>query len=392
MRTKLFISIITIGICANAFAQTVPKPDHVVVLMLENYGYSNIVGSSNAPHINALINDPNAAIFTQSYALFHPSQPNYVMLYSGNNQGIIDDNTATNTPFNTCNLGASLIANGYTFSGFSESLPSVGSLTTSSGNYARKHCPWVNWIAASGTNTVSPTVHQPFTSFPTGTNYSTLPTVSFVIPNLADDMHDPTFPTSNYQATAISNGDTWVYNNLTNYINWAKTNNSLLILTFDEDTGTMIAGISTTSNRITTIFIGQMVQGGSYATHMNHYSMLRTLEDMYSLPYCDSSAHYSPVIACWLPTGIKENSKSEMFTLFPNPASESLTLNFYSDAKQTLKIYVTDLLSKTIMNTDKEVQPGDNSIQLTTEKFAAGTYFVRVISSQSNSVKKVVIK
>lgn len=391
MRTKLFISVITIGICANAFAQTVPKPDHVVVLMLENYGYSNIIGSSNAPHINALVNDPKAALFTQSYGLSHPSQPNYIMLYSGYNQGIIDDNTATNSPFHTCNLGASLIANGYTFTGFSESLPSVGSLTTSSGNYARKHCPWVNWIAASGTNTVSPTVHQPLTSFPASTNYSTLPTVSFVIPNLADDMHNPTLPTLNYQATAISNGDTWVYNNLTNYINWAKTNNSLLILTFDEDDGN-IYGIPATTNQITTIFIGQMVQGGSYATHMNHYSVLRTLEDMYSLPYCDSSANYSPVTACWMTTGIKENSKSETFTLFPNPASESFTLNFFSDAKQTLKISVSDLLSKTIMNTDKEVQPGENSIQLTTEKFAAGTYFVRVISSETNVVKKVVIR
>ena len=391
MRAKLFSSAIIMCICANSFAQTVPKPDHVIVLMLENYGYSNIIGSSNAPHINALVNDPKAALFTQSYGLSHPSQPNYIMLYSGNNQGITTDNIATNTPFNTCNLGASLIANGYTFSGFSEDLPTAGNLTTSTANYVRRHCPWTNWLASSGTNTMDPSVHQPYTSFPTSANYSTLPTVSFVIPNLADDMHNPTLPTLNYQATAISNGDTWVYNNLTNYINWAKTNNSLLILTFDEDDGN-IYGIPATTNQITTIFIGQMVQGGSYATHMNHYSVLRTLEDMYSLPYCDSSAHYSPVTACWLPTEIKENSKDVTFTLFPNPATESLTLNFYSDVKQTLKISVSDLLSKTIMNIDKEVQPGDNSIQLTTEKFAAGTYFIRVISSETNVVKKVVIK
>lgn len=296
MRLKLFSVAVIMGICANLFAQSVPKPDHVVVLMLENWGYSNIIGSANAPHINALVNDPHAALFTQSYALYHPSQPNYVMLYSGYNQGITTDNMSSGTPFHTCNLGASLITNGYTFKGYSEDLPSAGSLIATSGNYARKHCPWTNWIASSGTNTVSSTVHQPYTSFPTSANYSTLPTVSFVIPNLADDMHNPT-----NSVTAIQNGDTWVYNNLTNYINWAKTNNSLLILTFDEDTGSMVNGVSTTSNRITTIFIGQMVQGGSYATHMNHYTVLRTLEDMYSLPHCDSSANYNPITACWVP-------------------------------------------------------------------------------------------
>ncbi len=381
------------GICFSSFSQTVPKPDHVVILMMENYGYPNIIGNSNAPHINALINDPQSALFTQSYCLTHPSQPNYVMLYSGYNQGITNDNIASNTPFHSCNLGASLISNGYTFIGYSESLPSAGSLVATSGNYGRKHCPWTNWQAVSGTNTVDPIIHQPYTSFPTNINYSTLPTVSFVIPNLADDMHNPTFPTPNYAATAVSNGDTWFYNNLTDYINWAKTNNSLFILTFDEDEGINIGGISTSTNQITTIFVGQMIHGGSYTTHINHYNVLRTLEDMYTLPYCDSSANYNPITTCWVSTmGIEENSISERVSLFPNPAKESLTLDFYSTSKQKIKISISDMLSKTIVNIDKEVLPGDNLIQLPVEKISTGTYFVHVISTETNVVKKVVMK
>jgi hypothetical protein len=197
MKTKLFTITAIIAILGNTLAQSVPTPDHVVVLMMENYGYADIIGSPNAPHLNALLSDPNAALFTQSYGLYHPSQPNYIMLYSGNNQGVTNDNAVSNTPLSTCNLGASLIANGHTFTGFSEDLPSVGDLTTSSGNYVRRHCPWTNWVATSGTNSVPASVHQPYTSFPSNTNYASLPTVSFVIPSLTEDKHNPTFPTLN---------------------------------------------------------------------------------------------------------------------------------------------------------------------------------------------------
>src|ERR1035437_5855033 len=104
MKSKLLYTALMAGFSANMYSQTVPTPDHVVILMLENFGYNDIIGSANAPHINALTSDPNAAVFTQSYGLTHPSQPNYVMLYSGANQGITTDVIATNTPFSTCNL------------------------------------------------------------------------------------------------------------------------------------------------------------------------------------------------------------------------------------------------------------------------------------------------
>ncbi|WP_336786441.1 alkaline phosphatase family protein [Paenibacillus sp. MMO-177] len=67
---------------------------------------------------------------------------------------------------------------GYTFAGYSEGLPNTGyngpyNLKT---GYARKHNPWVNF-----TN-VPASLNKPFTDFPS--DFSMLPTVSFVIPNL----------------------------------------------------------------------------------------------------------------------------------------------------------------------------------------------------------------
>jgi phosphatidylinositol-3-phosphatase len=82
----------------------------------------------------------------------------------------------------TANLGNLLIGASKTFTGFSEDLPSAASTICTSGAYARKHNPWVDF------SNVPSASNQPFTSFPT--NFTTLPTISFVIPNLNDDMHD----------------------------------------------------------------------------------------------------------------------------------------------------------------------------------------------------------
>lgn len=393
MKKAVSLLLTILFIVTQFFAQSVPTPDHVVVLMMENYGYADIIGSPNAPHLNAVLNDSHAALFTQSYALYHPSQPNYIMLYSGNNQGVTNDNAVSNTPLHSCNLGASLIANNHTFKGYSEDLPSVGSLINSSGDYVRRHCPWTNWIASSGTNTLPASVHEPFSNFPTNTNYSSLPTVSFVIPNLADDMHNPTFPTLNYKATAISNGDTWFYDHLTDYINWAKTHNSLLIIDFDEDDGYMLGGVSTSSNQITTIFIGEMVQGGSYSNHINHYNTLRTLEDMYGLSYCDSSATSTPITNCWIQpiTGLGEKSQATEITIFPNPASNSFELEFISTTHNSITISIFNHLSQKVADFKKEQIIGKNQIQIPVNGYKKGVYFIQVESPEGTTFKRLVI-
>lgn len=387
---KKFIYSIPLIIVAfynsNITAQTVPQHDHVVIVVMENHSTTSIIGSANAPYINSLINGTSAALFTQSFGLTHPSQPNYIMLFSGSNQGVTNDLDPGTFPFITPNLGAGLLSNAYTFTGYSEDLPSVGFNGTTSGNYARKHSPWINWQDAP-TNGIPALNNQPFSSFPT--DFSTLPTVSFVIPNLAHDMHDPIILPS-----AIVNGDAWLQTNLDAYIQWAKTNNSLFILTFDEDDGINVGGISTSTNQITTFFVGENVLQGQYPETIDHYSILRTLEDMYGLPYAGNSSASIPITDCWIPisTGIKDVEKIENLALFPNPTSDGLTMDFYSNEQQNVKIVVTDLLSKTMVNITKEVIAGDNRIQLSIKNFTSGTYFVNVISSEKNMVRKVVVK
>jgi phosphatidylinositol-3-phosphatase len=249
---------------------TLPLPTHIVVVVEENHGYSEIIGSSQAPYINTLATE--GASFTNSHAITHPSEPNYLALFSGSPQGVTDDSCPHT--FSAANLGSELIAAKKTFKGYSEGLPSTGSGVCTSGEYARKHAPWTDFSNVPSTDSV------PFSSFPT--NYANLPTISFVIPDLLDDMHDGT----------IQQGDSWLQTNLQAYVTWAKTNNSLVILTFDEDQGT-------TPNQIATIFVGPMVKPGKYSEHINHYNVLRTLEAIYRLPYAGKSASSKTITDVW---------------------------------------------------------------------------------------------
>lgn len=67
----------------------VQAPDHIVILREENHSYDELIGNSGAPFINWLAS--KGVLFTQSYAAEHPSEPNYLVLFSGNDQGVHDD-------------------------------------------------------------------------------------------------------------------------------------------------------------------------------------------------------------------------------------------------------------------------------------------------------------
>lgn len=258
-----------------AQAAALPTPDHVVVVVMENHAYSQVIGSSSAPYINNTLKAGGANL-TQSYGLTHPSEPNYYMLFSGSNQGRTDDSCVPVGSISAPNLASELIAAGKSWASYNESLPSQGSTVCSSGRYAQKHNPWF------GFSNVPTSSAKTMTQFPT--DYTTLPKVSFVVPNLCSDMHD----------CSVSTGDTWIQNNLGAYATWAKTHNSILAVTFDEDN-------KLSGNRIPTVLYGQHVTpGSSSSTTYNHYNVLRTVEDLAGLTtHAGNAASASDITGVW---------------------------------------------------------------------------------------------
>lgn len=216
---------------AAAAAAALPTYDHVVVVVYENKQYGEIIGSANAPYINQLAN--GGASLTGMKALTHPSQPNYFNLFSGATQGITGDGCYTPQSMTAPNLGQELITAGKSFATYNEDLPGEGSTACTNGQYAQKHNPWFAF------KNVPLNTGKTWAQFPQN-NFAALPNLSFVVPNQCNDMH----------SCSVGTGDTWTRNNIDAYAQWAKANNSLLVLTWDEDN---YLG----SNQIATVFYGR---------------------------------------------------------------------------------------------------------------------------------------
>ncbi len=300
-----------IGSPARAQGLRIPWPkglpvyDHVVIVIEENKYYGEVIGQEAAPYINGVLKAEGANL-TQMHGEEHNSEGNYFWLFSGGNQsvGYADEipngEKRADYPFETPNLGERLLQRGYTFRGYAEDLPAVGSTVDRAGLYARKHVPWVSFANLPQGPNPDSSVNLQFLQFPD--DFDRLPTVAIVVPNLINDMHNRT----DTVAVAVRNGDDWLREHLDKYYRWAKDHNSLLIVTFDENEDMRkYLGLTDPAspdrdirNRIPTILAGAHVRPGDYpeGKGVTHVNLLRTFEAMYGLT---PSGHQQPRAAAF---------------------------------------------------------------------------------------------
>jgi hypothetical protein len=239
------------GVAASA-----PTWEHVVWIVMENKAASQIVGASSAPYINSLAARCGSA--SSFFAETHPSLPNYVAMTSGSPQGISDDNAPSSHPLNVESIFSQLGSN---WKSLQESMPS-NCAKASSGQYAVKHNP-----AAYYTNIASACAAQdvPLTDPPDISARFT-----FVTPNMCSDMHD----------CNVNQGDAWLGTWLPRFLSTPEyhSGKTAIFLTFDEDD-------MSSNNHIATLVVSPSTPAGMVdGAPWNHYSMLRTTEEMLGLP------------------------------------------------------------------------------------------------------------
>jgi len=235
-KTSELCIIIAVALCTAGTAlaadrpswpATLPVYDHIVIVVEENKDFEQILGrTSDAPYFRKLAAE--GATFERMFAEEHFSEGNYFWLFSSSNQnvGFLDQVPSKanhpDYPFKASNLGEQLIKKGLSFKGYSESLPNIGSTVdfdppncrAAQCVYARKHVPWISFANIPNGTTVETSSNLRFADFPR--DYTMLPTVAFVIPNLNNDMHN------GKPAQSIPAGDTWLRQNLDDYYQWAK--------------------------------------------------------------------------------------------------------------------------------------------------------------------------
>ena len=177
-------------------ATPVPPPPGVILLVLENHSYEEVIGDAAAPNLNALAQRYGLATHADAYA--HPSLPNYLDLVAGSSFGIFSDCTDCDVSGQT-SLADQLTAHGLSWGAYMEDMPSTcftGAAVDDS--YGKKHNPFMYFDQVRN-DPAQCNRDQPFGGFYPALDASTLPTFSLVVPNLCDDGHN----------CSLSHSDSW---------------------------------------------------------------------------------------------------------------------------------------------------------------------------------------
>ena len=248
---------------------------HVIIVLMENEAYDQVVGSSSAPYENLLIS--RYALAANYDAVSHPSLPNYIGLVAGDTFGVTNDCQPSQ-----CSLADSTIANlldshGLSWKEYAESMPVNCSQSISQdGLYAPRHNPFVYFSSVTN-NTGSGVTSQyckthvvPFTQFWNDLQSSSLQNFAFITPNICHDGHD----------CSLSTGDSWLSTIIPRIINSDAFSSTALFVVYDEGSG---SGADSPSHVLCILVSPFAKPGYSSNAQYSHYSLLATVETIFSL-------------------------------------------------------------------------------------------------------------
>ena len=241
------------------------EPAPVVLIVLENHRYQQIVGSDKAPYLNGTF-IPSGTLFTKYHAITHPSLPNYIAMTAGSQLGCRTDVCAPGS-LGGDNLFEQLDTAGLGWRAWEESMP-TNCAYADDGDYVVRHNPpvFLKNLVTSGSCAVND-IPYPATPPP-------LQPFTFITPNVCHDMH----------SCPIATGDAWLSNHVPDLLAAGAT----VIITFDEGT----RGV----NHVMTAVAGpDVVAGGEDATSYSHYGLLAGLEAHFGLPALKKASTATPL-------------------------------------------------------------------------------------------------
>jgi phospholipase C len=247
-------------------------PAHLIVVVEENHAFEQIIGSPAAPFLNRLA--AHGTLLTGSYAITHPSLPNYVALLSGHTHIRNDCRACT---FAGPTLVDQLQAHRISWAAYFQGLPRRCSTVAGAGAYTEAVDPFMHAADIRHHPDRCDRV-LPFRRFHSDLTGGRLPTVVFVMPDLRHDMH----------SGPVRVADAWLRRLVGDlHANPVWRQDTRLVVTFDEstrhDARSCCAGLAR-GGRIPTIVTGPRVPQGRDATPSTHYSLLRSIEAAYRLP------------------------------------------------------------------------------------------------------------
>jgi hypothetical protein len=245
----------------------------IAVVVMENKEYGDVAGNPQAPYMNGLASISASA--TSFYAISHPSLPNYLALIGGDTFGITSDCTRCHAAAR--NLVDQLEETHVSWKAYMEGMPRPCFTGASSGRYAKKHDPFVYFDDdVSDPGRCAKVV--PLTAL-SNDEWHGLPDLVWITPDQCNDTHD----------CSIKTGDDFLSRLIPPLIK-ALGPNGLLFLTYDEGSSDRGCCTDAKGGHVFTIVAGPGARPGRFAQPLDHYSVLRAIEDHFGLPHLRHAA------------------------------------------------------------------------------------------------------
>lgn len=294
----------------------VPNFDHIVLIVLENRDYGEVIGSSHMPNLNALAK--GNVLLSNYFAAAHPSLPNYIALVSGSTQGITSD--CNDCFVNQPNLADLIENSGRTWKAYEEDMPSP-CFVGDAGSYVQKHNPFIYFDSIRLNSARCQNSIVPLTQLDNDLATNKLPNFSFIMPNLCNSAHD----------CPLETADTWVNDMVTKLqASPAFGENTLIAITFDEgdkqNTSSCCGMGGEAGGQVATILISPKEKRGfEDGTAYSHYSLLRTFSLAWGLPGL-GLAHQKETVSIIAPWVSSQQGQAQVeATPSPDPSKPSPT-------------------------------------------------------------------
>jgi acid phosphatase len=245
--------------------------------MLENHGFSQVIGSTAMPYLNSLAAQQGLA--TQYYADTHPSIGNYFMLTTG---AVETNLTAFSGTITDDNLVRAFLSAGTSWKVYAQSLPATGYLGPDVYPYFKHHNPFVYFSDVVNSGVLAANI-VPFTQLTSDVSAGAVPQFAYLLPDAENDAHDcPTGAATCADTDKLAAADTWLKTNVAPLMANPAFANSVLIVVFDE---ALDGDVTHGGGHVAAVIAGAHVKAGfSSTTFYQHESMLRLILDLLAVP------------------------------------------------------------------------------------------------------------
>lgn len=266
---------------------TIPVPaspqsvQTVFIILMSGENWASISGNAAAPYINNSLL-PMASYAEQYYNPpgNHPDLPNYLWLEAGTNFGVAADEDPSLASQATTNHLVTLLTNaGISWTSYAEDITGGVCPLTATNQYVPEHNPMVYFDDVTNTNNTSAASCianvRPFTGLAGDLQSNVVARYNFITPNLCDDMQGNAGCPA---GSLITQGDTWLSNNIPVIMNSAAySNNGAIFIAWDQGQGD--------DGPIGMIVISPLAKGGGYSNviYYTHSSTLLTMQEIFNV-------------------------------------------------------------------------------------------------------------